>query len=236
MKHFVLTSSSSACSMPRPDEKFSIDENTWNDESVKLAYGDPSPMKGMHVYGASKTLAEKALWKFQKEQNPHFTMNAVLPNFNWGLILAPGKSWDSSGGMAPLIYNGGLDGLGPYKFMPPRMCEPLDTGEASADKIAEHHVDVQDVGRLHVAPLLDSSIKDERIFAFGSPFNMNDALDIIRKLRPNKEIPDTRGEYGRDLCVIKPRPRAEKILQDTFGRQGFTSLEDSIANNIAHLP
>jgi hypothetical protein len=43
------------------------------------------------VYGASKTEAEKAVWKFVEEQKPHFICNAILPNCNFGKILVKGQ-------------------------------------------------------------------------------------------------------------------------------------------------
>ena len=121
MKQYVYCSSSSAVFL-QPSTIGSIDESSWNDESVKIAYEpEERPDKGSHVYGASKTLAEKAVWTWAKEHTHNFTINAVCPNMNWGLILAPGKSWPSSGGFMPMILNGGgLDALGQYVHLPPR--------------------------------------------------------------------------------------------------------------------
>ena len=100
----------------------------------------------------------------------------------------------------------------------------------------EHHVDVQDNARLHVAPLLDTNIKNERLFALNEPFNLHDVLEILRKLRPDRVIEGNPDNSHRDLSKIKLRARAEAVLRDVFGRPGFTTLEGSIKNNIAHIP
>ena len=59
------------------------------------------------VYGAGKTEAEKALWKFVKEQEPHFICNTILPNCNFGNILVDGQL-ASSGAFVKLVYDGNI--------------------------------------------------------------------------------------------------------------------------------
>jgi nucleoside-diphosphate-sugar epimerase len=53
------------------------------------------------VYGASKTQGEQAAWQFVKDNNPHFTVNTVLPNANLGPVgragapqVASSLAWD----------------------------------------------------------------------------------------------------------------------------------------------
>jgi hypothetical protein len=100
----------------------------------------------------------------------------------------------------------------------------------------EYFVDVRDNARLHIAALLDPAVESERIFALAAPFNWADIIGILRKLRPeNKLIPDSPDNEGRDLSEIVPRKRAEQLLQTTFGRPGWTSLEDTIASAIEDL-
>jgi len=53
---FVITSSSTAATMPKPNKKFTIDENSWNEEAVADAYKEPN---AWNVYSASKTRGEQ---------------------------------------------------------------------------------------------------------------------------------------------------------------------------------
>lgn len=79
IQRFVFTSSSTATSLPKPGVKFHIDKNSWNTEVDDYADFPPPyrPENAFKVYAASKTRAEKAVWKFVEEENPKFTINCV---------------------------------------------------------------------------------------------------------------------------------------------------------------
>ena len=122
VKRFVFTSSSTAATNPKPNTEFNIDENTWNNECVERAW-TPPPYKEGHewdVYGASKTQAEQALWKYVEEKKPHFEVNAVLPNWNTGPILNAKEQPGSTGGWTAAIYEKGTDGLKTVEGIPPQ--------------------------------------------------------------------------------------------------------------------
>ena len=91
VKRFVYTSSSSAATSPKPNTKFTIGKDTWNEEDVKAAWGPPpyEPSRAWFVYAASKTQAEQELWKYVREQKPHFVANSILPNSNIGPLFYP---------------------------------------------------------------------------------------------------------------------------------------------------
>jgi nucleoside-diphosphate-sugar epimerase len=77
VKRVVYTSSTITASRPAGDKVRTVDETSWNEESVALAWA-PEPYeleRALDVYGASKTLAEQALWKFMDEQKPGFVLN-----------------------------------------------------------------------------------------------------------------------------------------------------------------
>lgn len=58
-------------------------------------------------------------------------------------------------------------------------------------------------------------------------------IAIVRKLRPDSTlIPDPPADEGRDLSEIIPAKDAERLLQKFFGRKGWTSMEDSIAQGL----
>jgi len=93
VKRFIYTSSSQAATEPIPNKEFSIDTNTWNEACIKEACAPPpySSERAWAVYNASKTGAKKAFWKGFKEQKPAFATNSILPNINYGTILANGE-------------------------------------------------------------------------------------------------------------------------------------------------
>jgi len=217
VKRFVFTSSSTAATNPKPDTKFDIDENTWNDECVKAAWAPPpyEPQRAWDVYGASKTQAEQALWKYAKERKPHFEVNAVLPNANFGTIIRPEAQAASTAGWITTLYK---DGLTDLANIPPQW-----------------FVNVQDTARLHVAALIDPSIVNERIFAFSEPYTWNSILAMLRKIRPDHKFPENIDNESKDLSNVLPRSRAVEILQKHFGQSDFIGLEESLKQNIAHL-
>lgn len=78
VKRFVYTSSYVAATMIMPNVDTNVTRDTFNETSVKLAWA-PSASGGV-IYMASKTEAEKALWRFVEEKKPHFVVNAVNPS------------------------------------------------------------------------------------------------------------------------------------------------------------
>ncbi|QLI72761.1 Aldehyde reductase 2 [Metarhizium brunneum] len=233
IKRFVLTSSSTAALIPKPNEKCTVTEgmyfavaiasqepvdpnlqlDTWNDDAVKAAWSESTPAahKPYVVYAASKTEGERAAWNWMRENKPHFVMNAVLPNVNYGRVLSP-QMTASTMGLARRLLQGDKTAL---HLLPPQW-----------------YVDVQDTARLHVIGLLDPAVRDERLFAFAGPYNWTDVIQVFRRLRPQSKLPPAPENEGRDLSDVKPAKRAEQLLMDFFGLPGWTSLEDSLADGI----
>jgi nucleoside-diphosphate-sugar epimerase len=85
VKRVVITSSSMAAVNPASDIQQTITVNTWNETVLEDARKEPyGPDNVMNVYGASKTDAEMKAWKWMAENQPHFVMNSILPNTNFG--------------------------------------------------------------------------------------------------------------------------------------------------------
>ncbi|MBE3048055.1 hypothetical protein IMZ48_37210 [Candidatus Bathyarchaeota archaeon] len=94
----------------------------------------------------------------------------------------------------------------------------------------EHYVNADDVGRLHVAAALLPHVQDQRIFAFAGRYSWDSILEIMRGLDPARDLPaDFSG--GEDPNEIEPRHKAEALLRE-MGRPGWTSLAESVADNV----
>ena len=122
VKRFVLTSSSTAATNPKPGVKFTITDKTWNQEVIEAAQAPPpyTAQRRWDIYGASKTLAEQTLWKFlQDHKDVNFVANAILPNANFGSFLSPENQADggSTSSWVVGLYKSGLTVL---KDVPPR--------------------------------------------------------------------------------------------------------------------
>jgi nucleoside-diphosphate-sugar epimerase len=120
------------------------------------------------VYAASKTEAEQAVWQFVKDRKPNFVANSILPNTNYGTILANGEAVTTAKWVKSL-YDGDVEHV---KDIPPRKSHfHVHLTSLAESKSTEWFVDVQDCARLHVACLINPDVQNERIFAFAEPFN-----------------------------------------------------------------
>lgn len=89
---------------------------------------------------------------------------------------------------------------------------------------------MRDTARLHVAALIDPEVEGQRILAYAESFNNNDVLGVMRRLYPEKKIPDDEEGLGRDLSRLDNKP-GEELLKK-FGREGWTNLEESVRDNV----
>ncbi|KAF7594608.1 hypothetical protein BBP40_008875 [Aspergillus hancockii] len=207
----VLTSSSFAALLPRPNEHgIIVNQDSWNDFAVNAAHNPNTPpeQKALLVYAASKTESERQAWKWVAENKPGFVFNTVLPDTNFGKILHP----EIRGSTMSLARNILFGDVSAIKYIAPQW-----------------FVDVEDTARVHVAALLSGAVTSERIFAFAAPFNWTDILQVLRRTFPeNTHLPDNPENEARDLSEVPPSRRAKQLLKEFWGRSGWTTLEDSI--------
>lgn len=85
-----------------------------------------------------------------------------------------------------------------------------------------------------MAALALGSVANERIFAYAKPYTWNEVLAIIREVYPTKKFAeDIKGVEKSKLKVSTKR--AEQLLRDVFGRDGWTSLDETIRKNLSGL-
>lgn len=102
--------------------------------------------------------------------------------------------------------------------------------------MSEYYVNVRDTARLHVAALLDPDVQSERVFAWVAEHNLTDIVDVLRRLRPQNQIIKNAPENeGRDMAIVPPVARAEKLLKSFFGVNGWVGFEESMAEGIEDL-
>jgi nucleoside-diphosphate-sugar epimerase len=206
IKSLVVTSSSTAALTPVPNQEITITQDSWNDAVLqRIAAGERNTYD---VYAASKTEAERALWKAVKESNPPFQVATVLPNANFGhRVRATGNS---TGDWLQAAYEGKENFL---SVMPP-----------------QYFINVRDDAKLHVVALADPDCNGERIFAFAAPFTWNMVLDALRKLEPGRDFGEKK-DMGEDRTVV-PKERAEELLRKHYGH-GFVGWEQTVKEGIA---
>lgn len=206
VKRVVFTSSSVAViSAPNYKEEPLTDKD-WNELALER-YESATEEDKKHPswtglrYAATKTLSEKAAWKWVEENKPSFEIVTILPNANYG----------------PLLHGSPRSTV--------RWIYALLHGDATWATLVppQWFIDVRDDGRLHVLALTEPSLGGKRIWAAAEPFGWNKILAILRKHFPQvalpQDIPGAQGELDRQKID-------NHVAKEALG--GWISLEQSI--------
>ena len=92
---------------------------------------------------------------------------------------------------------------------------------------------MKDVALIHIAAVLDPEVKNARLQSWGHSAHWNDVLAILRQLRPQKNFID---DYPKPyhLKVSVDQSESLVLLRKWSDKDGWTSLEDSISENITN--
>ncbi|KAH7137619.1 hypothetical protein EDB81DRAFT_900988, partial [Dactylonectria macrodidyma] len=212
VQEVVYTSTLLTATFPVPGNDIRVERHTWNDAAIEAAWAPPpyEASRSLLSYTASKVAAEKELWKFVEENQPHFTVNVVSPASIVGEPLHR-KHADSPVYWVSSLFRGDKIALEAFH--------------------ASFFVDVKDIAMLHVAAILDPEVKNARLQAWGHNHHWNDLLAILRKLRPQKEfIADYPDRFL--LTISTDFSDSIALLKKWAGQDGWRSLEGSIAEGI----
>ncbi|KAL3469136.1 NAD(P)-binding protein [Aspergillus californicus] len=221
VKRFVLTSSSAAVLIPETGQSddVTLDEDSYGEELIQRAKTDLEPgfVRACLVYGASKALAEKAVWDYveeNKSKRPDLVVNSVLPAQVFGEHLDPvNQGTPSTSASIPALWNGLIDGL---KLVLP-----------------QYAIHAQDVGLLHVAGAIHPDVENRRLYGYAHKFNWDKILEILREQNPQRKFVDD-FHTGETKTVIKTWSYSEQLIRDISGH-GWTSLEDIVRDNTKSL-
>ncbi|ETI21034.1 hypothetical protein G647_07377 [Cladophialophora carrionii CBS 160.54] len=214
VRAFVYTSSIVAAAIPQPGVDTHVKSDTWNDTALQMAWAPPpygaNRARGSIVYMASKVEAEKAVWKFAVEKNPHFTVNTVGPSSIMGEPLHISHIQSPISWMKQL-YDGNMDLLRNFP--------------------ASYNIDVKDVALLHVAAALDPEVNNARLQAWADPFNWNTLLAMLRKLYPQQKFIDDLPGMS-ELSLTTGTTQQLALLKKWAGQDGWRTLEQTAKDNM----
>tara|TARA_B100000963_G_scaffold102587_2_gene88812 strand:- start:5444 stop:6442 length:999 start_codon:yes stop_codon:yes gene_type:complete len=207
LKKVVLTSSFAAVGDTFDGTK-SFDESNWSDTSNDR----------MTNYSISKTLAEKAAWKFMEENKVNFKLTVINPT----AVLGPSISKDigTSNDLVLRMLNGSMPTLA---------------------KIHIGIVDVRDVADAHILAMKNDDSDGERIITSENELWMTEVSDILVKHGynpPTKVIPSwvlkLVGIINSDMNTIskmtgKVRDCHSTKAKDLLGWKPITAEESIIA-------
>ncbi|KAK0740077.1 hypothetical protein B0T18DRAFT_470585 [Schizothecium vesticola] len=215
VREFVYTSSVVAATLVVPGNTTHVDENTYNETAIELAWSKAAPeaVRGAIVYSASKAEAEKAVWEFVRQRKPHFTVNAVGPSHILGEQLHR-SHLQSNGAWLKMLVDGDLSDLQNYNTL--------------------FNIDVKDVGLLHVAAVLDGEVKNKRLQAWAQGCTWNDILAILRGLYPDRKFIDDLPGQERPSVTSDFTLQIE-LLKKWGGQEGWRTLEQTVEDNMKSL-
>lgn len=171
LRAFVCTSSIAAIAdrwKQPPDHDYT--EGDWNTSGEQIAR---EAFIAPVAYGASKTAAERALWKWKEENNPKFACVAINP----AVVTGPPVSWPQT----PEKLN---ETLKPVWNIYSGVAKEIPPGIG-----AMSYIDVRDVAAIHIWCLEHPEESDgERYLATNGKGTPQAMADILRKAYPEREI------------------------------------------------
>ncbi|KAI8581784.1 hypothetical protein K450DRAFT_231173 [Umbelopsis ramanniana AG] len=216
VKHVVVTSSSATLLDPLNESPRVYTEENWNDQVYETVsqWKKGDPVNGGFAYAASKVAAERALWKFQKEVSPKFTINTILPGVTFGAVIPTPKSSNDITGTPAMItvyYSG-------------------KATDVTTSSVFLHYVNVEDVGLAHVRAIeRGSETNGERFILIARGYALQEVVDILRKHYPERKdiiVEGTPGQYPKFTQSIDGS-KATRILGIEY-----KSLETSLVELI----
>ncbi|KAJ9098876.1 hypothetical protein QFC19_006214 [Naganishia cerealis] len=209
LKRLVITSSVAAVVDPKPrGEKhasgppYTMDEEDWNEYSPRVVDEKGVDAPGSDKYRASKTLAERAAWKFMEDNHPAWDFATINPPLVFGPVIHQVESPDK--------LNTSVANFWAYI-----------EGKKTDDDLKEssgNWVDVRDVAHAHYAALTTPAAANQRFIVSNGPFNGQDIVDIIHAF-PNshrfKHVPVGKPGAGSEInkkATVFSGEKAKRVL------------------------
>ncbi|KAK5709724.1 hypothetical protein LTR17_019544 [Elasticomyces elasticus] len=95
----------------------------------------------------------------------------------------------------------------------------------------EWYINMTDVARLHLAAAFDATIVGQRFIASAAPFNWNEMIDVVQKLKPSAQVAPHYAEPNIDMGDNDNAP-GETLLKKWWDQEGYTPFEETIRENL----
>ncbi|KAL5374910.1 hypothetical protein DPSP01_011579 [Paraphaeosphaeria sporulosa] len=215
VREFVITSSLVSATLPVPGNTTRVERDTWNEMVLEMAWAPPpyEAERGGIVYAASKVATEKAFWDFVEKRKPHFTANAILPPMILGEPLHKSHAEVKAAYIRQLM-------TGDTAF--------LETMPATVA------VDVKDLALLHIAAILDPSIRNVRFNTWAHFCNYNDMLPIMRAQLPERRFIDDMPGLTK-LSLTTDTEQQVELLKKWGTNGGWVNLKQTVEENLMPL-
>lgn len=209
LKHFVLTSSNAAVAdhTKKNNPNLVFSESTWN--PVTFEEGVNVPNSG---YYFAKKIAEETVWKLAKETKAQFGVTSVCPSYVFGPQAFDSNIQKDLNFSVEIVNH----------FIKSSVDDPVD------NKYYGFCIDVRDVARAHIEPLLNSSkFNAQRLYMVTSAYGQQNIVDTLNKI-PELKGKIAVGNPGRDDDIADRIAKYDnKKTRELLGFE-FITLERSV--------
>ncbi|RPD79310.1 NAD(P)-binding protein [Lentinus tigrinus ALCF2SS1-7] len=199
-----------------------VDEKNWNEVSVEHVKEKGKEADGMHIYRASKVLAERAAWDlYEREKSREgglgWDLVTMCPPWVFGPVVHEAPTLEIFGSTQSLWYNN------------------VVKGEVKGDALTKagyEWVDVRDLARAHTLALVTPAAGGERFIIRGGRAVWQDFVNAARKF--SDKIPAGDPDYNPDEAFFPARFIADKSIRilgmnyRTMDELSKDSLEDFV--------
>ncbi|RSH88684.1 methylglyoxal reductase (NADPH-dependent) gre2 [Saitozyma podzolica] len=203
IKRVVITSSFySMINMDSNKSPYHYTEKDWNVDSPAHVEKNGANSYGGHSYAASKTLAERAFWKFLQDEKPSWDGATINPPYVIGAILQECETPEKLNTSVAIFYQWAAGNR--------KEADLPGAPEAGS------WVDVSDVALAHVRALEVPEASGQRFSTSAGAFTPQDYVDVLHKDFPDlKNVPvgktNAHDEYTKDMDFVDGS-KAEKVL------------------------
>ncbi|KAK0648371.1 hypothetical protein B0T16DRAFT_370772 [Cercophora newfieldiana] len=223
IKSFVFMSSITAV-INNIQTDYTYTESDWNEFALPLVEKLGTAAPSGAIYAASKTAAERAVWKFRDENKPSFTITAINPCLVAGPPLVVPKSQAHVGETYQLFSD-------------------VYTGKALEESglvgVSDAYVDVRDVARLVVFGVDHREKANGERFIVASSWSPPQAVaDILRRVYPERKEIIKEGTPGAGY--LEGYKFTKKLVYDgskavKLTGQGWIPWEKTVVDTVEKL-
>ncbi|VDB82935.1 unnamed protein product [Peniophora sp. CBMAI 1063] len=215
VKRVVLTASIVSVWSYLVDKPTTFTEEDWNEQAIKAVEEKGADAGPVMIYGASKTLAEKAAWKFKEDHKVSWDLAVINPPYVYGPPINEVKDPQSLGTSQKMLFD-------------------LLTGAYSQEQLEAtdfQYIDARDVAEMHVRAAEIEEAGNTRALISCETVFAQDLLDAANALSP-KPYDFPVGKPG----ATKGKPHARDVSIEAFKRiYGFKlhTTEEIIRDSVA---
>ncbi|KAA1471686.1 D-lactaldehyde dehydrogenase [Dentipellis sp. KUC8613] len=218
VKRVIVTSSVAAMVNPFNTERVvTLDENSWDEPAITFVkeHGKNSPPALWYL--ASKTLAEKAAWKFVEDNKGSISFDLVVlnPPYVFGPSLLEVHSAADLNESLEELYSTVIKG-NPH-FIP---------------EVPHGFIDVRDLAEAHVRAAEKAAAGGKRLIVSGGSYHWQDLTDIAVSLNIIEGIP--KGNPGAGKPISAGLTLKSENTKEILGMQ-FRPLEEVIRDVLTDL-